>query len=640
MHIVLPEDYKSVFDFAAIGMAISSLEGELLKVNPYFCEFFGYEPNEMIKMNIKKLVYPKDLWVGRKEIKKLLSGEIPNFHLESRFVHKTGEVKWGLVSISLVHDEEGTPVCKIIQIQDISSGKLMEENLRHRVEFEGFVTTISTKFINLPVDKIDEEIFRALENIGQFLKVDRIFIDQFYEGGRKYKKVVEWNPQGITQELRVEAVLGRYGELSEKDGFYYGLLDKLEYSDACELKPILSKLKDQLLINIPITQSGEIVGFIGVANSKGNSFSEEDLRLIKVVGEVIFSAIQRKQAEFTRFNSEQLGSVAFKASPALMMILSVEGSGVLDVNEAFVEVLGYGRCEILNRKIDELACFVRQSDYERIYESLSRCNKVLNREIEMIAKSGANRIGLFSAEKIISGNQACLLLVIQDITEKKRLEKEMARFERLNLIGQMAAGIGHEIRNPMTTVRGYLQYLSEKEKYSCQADTFQLMIEELDRANEIITEYLSLSKDRVVDFERLNINTIIHHIYPLLSAHARVEDKIIDLQLGEIFDLYVDEKELRQLILNLARNGLEAMSAEGILTILTYTQRGNVILEVRDQGTGIPNEIKDKIGTPFFTTKHNGTGLGMAICYSIAARHNATIDLQSSPQGTRVSVKF
>ncbi|WP_019849738.1 nitrogen regulation protein NR(II) [Desulfitobacterium sp. PCE1] len=562
MRTKLPEDYEVVFDFAAIGMALLSLDEEFLKVNTNFHEFFGYNGNEFAEMTFTELVHHEDSSMVIEEIKKLLSGQIPTFHLESRFLHKSGEIKWGLFSFSLVRDGKGDPLYAIVQIQDITSRKRMEDDLSYRVEFERFVTTMSTRFINCPVDKIDEEIISALEKIGQFLKAGRIFID---------------HPSGITPSSTQE--------LAEP-------------------------------------------------------FSDEDSRLIKIVGEVIFSAIQRKQTEIARQNSEQLISAAFAGSPALMMILSIEGRGVIDVNKTFIEALGYDRNELLNINIDELSSLVRPSDYERIYECLSQYGSVLNREIEMITKSGAKRKGLFSAEKIMIGNQMCLLLVSQDITEKKRLEKEMVRLERLNLIGQMAAGIGHEIRNPMTTVRGYLQYLSKKDKYSDQVETFQLMIEELDRANEIITEYLFLSQDRVVDFKRLNLNTIIHHLYPLLSVHTKIEDMNIKLNLGSIPDLYLDEKELRQLILNLARNGLEAMSAKGTLTIATYSQQGNVILEVEDQGTGIPNDIKDKIGTPFFTTKLNGTGLGMAICYSIAARHNATIGFQSSPQGTKVRVKF
>ncbi|MHB1126144.1 MAG: ATP-binding protein [Bacillota bacterium] len=102
----------------------------------------------------------------------------------------------------------------------------------------------------------------------------------------------------------------------------------------------------------------------------------------------------------------------------------------------------------------------------------------------------------------------------------------------------------------------------------------------------------------------------------------------------------MDDKEIRQLIINLARNGLEAMPPGGVLTIRTYLEGKEVVLAVEDRGKGISSEVMNKIGTPFFTTKDNGTGLGLAICYSIASRHNATLKIETSPEGSAFFVRF
>ena len=230
--------------------------------------------------------------------------------------------------------------------------------------------------------------------------------------------------------------------------------------------------------------------------------------------------------------------------------------------------------------------------------------------------------------------------VARDITKQKQLEIEMARFERLNLIGQMAAGIGHEIRNPMTTVRGFLQILNGKEGLAAYKDYFDLMLEELDRANNIITQYLSLAKNKPTEKRKHNINTILQTLFPLIQADVFKSDMNLTLELQSIPDLDLDEKEIRQLILNLARNGIEAMSPGGNLTIKTYSDGDEVILAVKDNGSGIDQSILKDIGTPFFTTKDNGTGLGLAVCYSIAARHSAKIEVKSSCNGTTFFVCF
>ena len=233
-----------------------------------------------------------------------------------------------------------------------------------------------------------------------------------------------------------------------------------------------------------------------------------------------------------------------------------------------------------------------------------------------------------------------VLSLKEEIDRREQMEKEMARLDRLNLIGEMAAGIGHEIRNPMTTVRGFLQLMQEKERYAQDREFLTLMISELDRANSIISEFLSLAKNKAVDLKEQSLNSIIETLFPLIQADAMVSDKNITIDLEEIPDLFLDEKEIRQLILNLARNGFEAMPAGGELKIRTFTVSEETILAVQDQGKGIDRDILDKIGTPFFTTKDTGTGLGLAVCYSIAARHNAEINVETAPTGTTFYVRF
>ncbi|WP_345789136.1 ATP-binding protein [Pelotomaculum propionicicum] len=233
-----------------------------------------------------------------------------------------------------------------------------------------------------------------------------------------------------------------------------------------------------------------------------------------------------------------------------------------------------------------------------------------------------------------------VLSLKEEIDRREQMEKEMARLDRLNLIGEMAAGIGHEIRNPMTTVRGFLQLMQEKERYAQDREFLTLMISELDRANSIISEFLSLAKNKAVDLKEQSLNSIIETLFPLIQADAMVSDKNITIDLEEIPDLFLDEKEIRQLILNLARNGFEAMPAGGELKIRTFTVSEETILAVQDQGKGIDRDILDKIGTPFFTTKDTGTGLGLAVCYSIAARHNAEINVETATTGTTFYVRF
>lgn len=231
--------------------------------------------------------------------------------------------------------------------------------------------------------------------------------------------------------------------------------------------------------------------------------------------------------------------------------------------------------------------------------------------------------------------------IISDITDLKQQETEMRRLARLDLIGQMAAGISHEVRNPMTTVRGFLQYMREKPPYQKDKDYFDVMIEEIDRANAIITEFLSIGKSKIDQFRILNLTDIIKSLTPLLEANALQKEINLKIDLQEIPKVRVERNEICQLILNLSQNAFEAMSPGGLLTIRTRPFKHNeVVLEIEDTGTGIAEKDQGKIGTPFFTTKKEGTGLGLAICESIITRHEADMSFRTSGHGTIFIIRF
>ncbi|EIW17493.1 MULTISPECIES: PAS domain-containing protein [Pelosinus] len=248
-----------------------------------------------------------------------------------------------------------------------------------------------------------------------------------------------------------------------------------------------------------------------------------------------------------------------------------------------------------------------------------------------------NAIPLRNYENMIIG----AMTIIHDITEYEKLKEDMTKLDRLNLVGEMAAGVAHEIRNPMTVIKGYLQFLSKNVSAS-MVEQFCLILCELERIEQIITDFLSLARNKLVENKKQDLNAIIKGIIPLIATNAMERGIELKVNLTEgLPHFLLNEKEIKQLFLNLVRNGIEAMDHHGTLIIESILEGDMVSLSVADCGCGICKENQEKIFDPFFTTKESGTGLGLAVCAGIVRRHNGTIEVQSEEgKGTRFIITF
>lgn len=329
---------------------------------------------------------------------------------------------------------------------------------------------------------------------------------------------------------------------------------------------------------------------------------------------------------------------AFNVMPSLMNISDPQGR-IINANRSFAKLTGWKEEEIIGCTPAEIG-LCSQAVFEEIRDKFWQDGYVRNMEISMITKAGQTRSALFSAEKIVIDGETQMLAMATDVTDAKLMKSEMMRLDGLDLVGQMAAGISHEVRNPMTTVRGFLQMLLKKEECKPYQEYFELMITELDRANSIISEFLAVVKNKPSCHVETDLNTIIKAIEPLLATAAVASGSTVVLELGKIRCLLLDDKEIRQLLLNLVRNGLEAMEQPGLVTVRTYEEGDQVVLAVQDQGTGIPDQILAKLGTPFLTSKNTGTGLGLTVCYGIVERHKGKLEVATGAEGTTFYIRF
>ena len=240
--------------------------------------------------------------------------------------------------------------------------------------------------------------------------------------------------------------------------------------------------------------------------------------------------------------------------------------------------------------------------------------------------------------------------------ERLRQNERMYRAEQLATMGQFAAGIAHELRNPLTAIRSTIQFLaSEFADGSEQQKLAQITLEEVDRVNGIVGNLLSLAQPAESQPVALDPAPEVGKCLAFIEARARSQN--VELQVAcdeQLPKLVIDPMELRQVLLNIIVNGLQAMPTGGALRIRVHRLpspawgRGSggvsrvfgreVLMEVADQGPGIPRELRDRVFEPFFTTKASGTGLGLAICRSIVKRYDGEIWVEEA-EGGGTSVK-
>lgn len=326
-------------------------------------------------------------------------------------------------------------------------------------------------------------------------------------------------------------------------------------------------------------------------------------------------------------------------------VIFVDSDGIIThINEMAIHLLrdkfgGKMRHELLGQHFTIMYDHIEKDVLGRLVHQALNGHKL---STEYVEEQGKIYLNSGICVRDIQSNEIIgAALIAHDITELNRLRAELGRMERLSLVGQMAASITHEIRNPMAVIRGFVQLMKERSPGE-QQEYYRIVMDELDRANTIINDFLSLAQNRIVEKENCSLHEIINDIMPLLMADANMRGQSIELRLAErIPSLMLNEKEMKQLILNLARNGMEAMDQHGVLRLETNAYPEYVELRVTDNGSGIPAEKLGRLFEPFFTTKTRGTGLGLPLCLSIVEGHGGEIAVDSTEgAGTTFKVRF
>ncbi|MBG9443553.1 PAS domain-containing sensor histidine kinase [Cytobacillus firmus] len=248
--------------------------------------------------------------------------------------------------------------------------------------------------------------------------------------------------------------------------------------------------------------------------------------------------------------------------------------------------------------------------------------------LSITLKSGRKKFFEFSNKLNIFSNIS--MTTFKDITEKLEMEEQLRKSDTLNVIGELAAGIAHEIRNPMTALKGFIQLLegSVKEDHTMY---FNVITTELSRIDSIINEFLILAKPQAVKFVEKDISQIMKETVDLLSAQAVLHN----VQFRTYYEqnlprVFCESNQMKKVFINIIKNAIEVMPKGGYITVsIQKESEQRVHISIGDEGTGIPAHKIKKLGEPFYTTKERGTGLGLMVTYKIIEEHKGTIEVES-----------
>jgi two-component system, sporulation sensor kinase E len=336
--------------------------------------------------------------------------------------------------------------------------------------------------------------------------------------------------------------------------------------------------------------------------------------------------------------TEELKSL-IEHNPAAIFSFDLTGK-CLSVNPAAEEMLGYSSEELRDKT---LISMVVEEDIEKSMHNFHNVREEwANFVISFIHKEGHTiELGMKNVPIVVNEQIVGVYVIARDITESKKTAEILRKSDKLALVGRLAAGVAHEIRNPLTAIKGFVQFIQvsadPKKEY------FDIMLSELDRIEFIVNEFLVLSKPQAVNFQPKDLNVLLQNIIALIDTQAIMSNVQIQMMPDSATELPLiecEENQLKQVFINILKNSIEAMPEGGnIFVSVIQTHDGKIRVRFVDEGNGIPPERIAKLGEPFYTTKEKGTGLGLMVSYKIINEHQGQINIKSELQaGTTVDV--
>ncbi|MDZ5720011.1 PAS domain S-box protein, partial [Bacillus sp. SXabc123] len=560
--------FKDLFDRAVDGIVLFDKDGGFIDANLSFCKSFEINQNELSHLSLYEFID---------------SGSRKDFDNIWKTLNRKGKAK-GELPVKLRSGVqklfEFTITSNIISgfymsiMRDITEKRSMELQLfkseeRFREIFENAMDAIIIWSNDGRIVKANQSACKIFE-LPMNLLLKRRLCDFLVDSQQKYS---------ITKRK-----YAKYGEIREELLFQMGngQFKELEFTSK---RTILENQHLTILRNVSDRKRME------------KELRESELKFRKV------------------FNGSMDGNVLFDNQYR-----------IIDANPLASNILGLSHEEI---KQHSLLDIISSYEIENLASPARQINfDEMDNEIPFLLSSNDNRKLEFSFKRNIIQNMN--LAIFKDVTERKELEERLRKSDTLHVVGELAAGIAHEIRNPMTALKGFIQLL----KGSVEGDYalyFNVITSELKRIESIITEFLILAKPQAIMYEEKHVTQIMRDTIDLLNAQANLSNVQMHLDLiGDIPPIYCEPNQLKQVFINILKNAIEVMPDGGniFVTIRTLDQ-DHVLISLKDEGIGMTEDKLKRLGEPFYTTKERGTGLGLMVSYKIIEEHQGEIMVES-----------
>lgn len=630
------EKYRAIFDHSPVGIFRSTLDGEVVEGNAALGLMFGYLSREdFMERGLRADAVYADPSVRGELVRQLSSSSGP-VSMEVEFLRKDGSRFDGVLTASIQQDAGGRPAFLNGVVEDVSARKQVERELaRERM--------------------LIQAIFESVPGL--------LFL--YDSKGR----LVRWNKahEHLTG-LSAEEIRGR--RLQE----WFSDREPHASNVAAALKRGVRDGSARVEADM-LTKDGKAVPFY----FSGVSVDIDGHLYLAGIG---LDISERKQAEERLRQSEEKFSRLFRLSPDVIMLMTLAEGRIVDVNDAFTRLTGYSRLEAVGRTAWNLGLYANPSMREILRRRMQTTGQIDNIDFSLGCKDGRAIPCVLSSQLLTVGDEACVMAVLRDVTEFKRMQELMIQSEKMISVGGIAAGVAHEINNPLGIIMVSTQNLLQRTRPDFPknvevAKKIGLDMNLLDlymktrrihdfvgnikdaavRAAEIIRHMLDFSRSseskRAICDLRVVIERALHLAGNDYDLNKHYDFKKIDVvwECDEAFPaVSCNETEMEQVFLNLLRNAAQAMAlaqpeiAAPRIVIRLKKIGDRVAVEVEDNGPGMSPEVQRRVFEPFFTTKPPGvgTGLGLSVSYFIVTRsHDGQMIVESHPgQGTRFIIEL